>query len=153
MIHYNVPSLQYDYTLGERAATDYLWLDTRTTGPGKGQAVLHLNAVSPGKPTESGRTGPSLTHVRVSIEAPGCEIRGLSPDIPFIDAASIVGQTAFWEHLAARAGSRMDFSIEYAVRDGGARRFEFRVQASELKQPIRLFLDVDLDPAEPSSRL
>jgi hypothetical protein len=153
MIHYNVPTMQYDYALGERAATDYLWLDTRTTGPGKGRAVLHLNALSPGKLTESGRIGPSLTHVRISIDAPGCEIMGLSPDIPFIDTASIVGQTACWEQRAARAGSQMDYSIEYAVRDGGARRFEFRVQASELKQPIRLFLDVDLEPAEPSTRL
>jgi hypothetical protein len=151
MIHYNVPTLQYDYALGERAATDYLWLDTQTTGPGTGRAVLHLHAVSPGKPTGSGRTGPSLTHVRVSIEVPGCEIMGLSPDIPFIDAASIVGQTAFWEQVAVRAGSQMDYSIEYAVCDGGARRF--RVQASELKQPIRLFLDVDMDAAQPSSRL
>jgi hypothetical protein len=144
MIHYNVPSMQYDYSLGERAATDYLWLDTRATGPGQGRAMLHLSAESPGKPLGSGRMGRSLTHVRVSIEAPGCEILGLSPDIPFIDNASIVGQTAFWGQHAAQTGSQMDYSIDYAVRDPGARRFEFRVQASELKQPIRLFLDVDL---------
>ena len=147
MIHYNVPSMQYDYSLGERAATDYLWLDTRTIGPGQGRAVLHLSAESPGKPSESGRMGRSLTHVRVSIEAPGCEITRLSPDIPFIDTASIVGETAFWEQRAARTGTQMDYAIDYAVRDPGARRFEFRVQASELKKPVCLFLDLDLQPA------
>ena len=152
LIHYNVPSMEYDYSLGERAATDYLRLDTRTTGPGQGRAVLHLNAVSPGKPGESGSTGRSLTHVRVSIEAPGCEITGLSPDIPFIDTAKIVGETAFWEQRAARTGTQMDYAIDYAVRDPGAHRFEFSVQASELKRPIRLFLDVDLQPAAPAAR-
>ena len=57
----------------------------------------------------------------------------MTPTATYRPPLTIVGQTAFWEHLAARAGSRMDFSIEYTVCDGGARRFEFRVQASELK--------------------
>jgi hypothetical protein len=152
MIHYNVPTMQYDYPLGDRAETDYLCLDTKPTGPGQGIAVLHLNAVSPGKPCGPRPSGQSLTNVRVSIEAPGCEITGLSPDAPFIDTATIIGQTAFWEQSAARAGSQMDYSIDYQVVEGGARRFEFRVQAMELKQPIKLFLDVVLEPGQHPSK-
>ena len=142
---YNVPSARYGYALTAAQLTDLI--DVQITSAGSsgnaGLATLILDPQSPGKP-ENQADELSLTDVRISISAPRCALSTLVPkkeDV--IDAGfHFGGHTALWNVGDVCKGSPQQYSVNYVMNGSAHSRFEFVLQAAELKNPVRLHVDV-----------
>ena len=88
-----------------------------------------------------GTTG--LTHVRVFVSAPGCDIGEMSvKPREYGGTIEVIHTTAHFRQPRARFGSRYIFSVELTPRSSGTKRLEFGVQAAELSRPVLLSLDL-----------